>query len=290
MINEIEAKSILIYNKRPSSWFGVHYYLNIYRGCTHGCIYCDSRSECYKIENFDTEVNVKTNAIELLKSALVKKRKKETLGFGSTSDTYNPLELKYGFTRRALELARELRYPVFILTKSNLVVRDLDILCDINNQNYACVAFTITTVDDELAKKIEPNAPLPSKRFEAMSILSSMGIRTGTVIMPMLPYITDTIENIEGIVEKSNKAGANFIYSSFSVTLRDRQREYYYDKIGSELKDKYIAKYKNYYSCGVPNYSKLKKRFIELCKKYNISTEMPSYYKENAKAQMSMFD
>jgi len=290
MVKEIEAKSILIYNKRPSSWFGVHYYLNIYRGCTHGCIYCDSRSECYRIENFDSEISVKTNAVELLRKELAKKRYKETVGFGSTSDAYIPIELEYELTRKALEVIKEYRFPVNILTKSNLVIRDLDLLTEINEQNYACVCFTITTADDKLAKKIEPGAPLPSKRFEAMSILSSVGIKTGVIIMPMLPFITDTKENITKIVEESKKNGASFIYPSFSVTLRDRQRNYYYDKIGEEMAKKYQDKFKNYYNCGTPKYKELKALFNDLCRKNNISTEMPSYDKENAKVQLNFFE
>jgi len=290
MIKEIEAKTILLYNKRPSSWFGVHYYLNIYRGCTHGCIYCDSRSECYGIENFDEDISVKINAPEKLREALAKKRKRETIGFGSTSDAYVPLELKYELTRKCLEIIKEYRHPVSILTKSNLVIRDLDLLQDINDQNYACVCFTIVTADDKLAKKIEPKAPLPSKRFEAMSILASVGIKTGIMIMPTLPYITDTKENILQIIGEAYKNGASFIYPCFSMTLRDRQRDYYYDKIGTALKEKYQKRFKNYYSCGSPNYNKLKKLFQEKCNEYNISTKMPSYDQENAKVQMTFFD
>ena len=290
MIKEIEAKSILLYNKRPSTWFGVHYYLNIYRGCSHGCIYCDSRSECYKIEDFDKDISIKTNAIDLLRKELAKKRYKETIGFGSTSDAYLPIEQSYELTRKALELIKEYHFPVFILTKSNLVLRDIDLLESINNQNYACVAFTITTTDDKLASFIEPNAPLPSKRLEAMAILSSLGIKCGIVVMPMLPFITDNKENITDIVEKGKKYGAGFIYATFSVTLRDRQRDYFYSKISPDLKEKYVDKYKNYYNCTVPNYSKLKEYFMKLCKENNISTSMPSYDHENNTIQLNIFD
>jgi len=289
MIKEIEAKSLLRYNKRPSYWFGVHYYINIYRGCTHGCIYCDTRSECYGIDNFDSDLEVKINTIELLRKEIAKKRYRETIGFGSTSDPYIPLELKYELTRKSLMVIKEYRHPVFLLTKSNLVIRDLDLLCDINDQNYACVCFTITTANDELAKKIEPNAPLPSKRFEAMSILAAAGIKTGIIIMPMLPFITDSVNNLTEIVEQANKCGASFIFPSYSVTLRDRQRQYFYDKIGPDLVKKYHSRYKEYYSCGTPNYAVLKRHFNDLCQKYNISMEMPSYDKENAKVQLNLF-
>jgi len=172
MIHEIEAKKLLITNPHPSYWFGVKYYLNIYRGCMHGCIYCDTRSECYNIDNFDTDISVKTNAIELLKKELSSKRSKETIGFGSASDPYVQIEKKYELTKQALNVVKDFRFPLFLLTKSNLVIRDAEILRQINKQNYACVAFTITTADDNLAKIIEPHAPLPSQRFQAMSILA----------------------------------------------------------------------------------------------------------------------
>jgi len=173
MIHEIEAKKLLITNPHPSSWFGVKYYLNIYRGCMHGCIYCDTRSECYNIDNFDTDISVKTNAIELLKKELLAKRFRETIGFGSASDPYVPIEKKYELTKQALEVVKDFRFPLSLLTKSNLVLRDADIISEISKQNYACIAFTITTADDELAKIIEPHAPLPSQRFQAMGILSA---------------------------------------------------------------------------------------------------------------------
>jgi len=290
MIKEIEAKSILIYNNKPSMWFGVHYYINIYRGCSHGCIYCDSRSECYQVENFDKDISVKTNTPELLRKALSKKRYKNTIGFGSMSDAYIPLELKYELTRKSLEIIKEFRFPLFILTKSDLVLRDLDLISAINEQNYACVAFTITTADDKLAKKTEPNAPLPSKRFDAIKILSSMGIKCGVIVMPMLPFITDNKESIKELVVKAKESGASFIYCSFSMTLRDKQRDYYYEKIGPRLTEKYKQRYKSYYSCPSPAYNELKAYFNRLCSEYKISNKMPSYDSENVSMQMNLFE
>ena len=287
MVKEIKAKSILLYNKRPASWFGVHYYINIYRGCTHGCIYCDSRSECYGIDNFDDEISVKVNAIDLLKESVAKKRTHETIGFGSTSDPYVGIEKKYELTRQALIVAKDFFHPVFILTKSDLVIRDLDLLTEINNRNYACVAFTITTADDDLAKFIEPGAPLPSKRFRAMSILSAMGIKTGVNIMPMIPFLTDSKDNLENIFKKAREAGASFVFPSYSVTLRDRQRDYFLNKLDPSLKQKYILSYKNYYNCVSFNYKDLKRCVHELAIKYQISMEMPSYDKENSASQLN---
>lgn len=289
MIHEIEAKQILVNNSHPSSWFGVKYYLNIYRGCMHGCIYCDSRSECYNVDNFDTDISVKINAIELLKKELAKKRYKQTVGFGSMSDPYVQIEKKYELTKQALNVVKDFRYPLFLLTKSNIVIRDIDIISQINKQNYACVAFTITTTDDNLAKKIEPNAPLPSQRLEAMSILALMGIKVGVVVMPTLPYITDAEENIIDIVKKAKEHDASFVYPSFGVTLRDRQREYFYNHIDEDIKVKYINRYKDYYQCTSPNYKKLKIAFNTACREYDISGEMPSYEKANSVTQLDFF-
>lgn len=256
----------------------------------HGCIYCDTRSECYHIDDFDTSISVKTNAIQLLRKELSRKRYRETIGFGSASDPYVPIEKKYELTKQALEVIKEFRFPLFLLTKSNLVIRDTEILSQINTQNYACVAFTITTADDTLAKTIEPHAPLPSERFKAMGILSVMGIRAGVVIMPTLPYLTDNEENIVNIVKHAKIAGASFVYPSFSVTLRDRQRTYFYNHINEELRKKYINRYKNYYHCTSPQYKKLKSAFITSCKTYDISGEMPSYARENSAAQLKLFE
>ena len=290
MIHEIYAKKLLITNKHPSYWFGVKHYLNIYRGCMHGCIYCDTRSECYQIDNFDTDISVKINAIELLEKELKSKRYRQTIGFGSASDPYVPIEKDYQLTKQALNLIKDFRFPLFLLTKSNMVARDIDIIEQINKQNYACVAFTITTTNDDLAKMIEPHASLPSDRLKAMSILSVLGIKTGAVIMPTLPYITDTVENITDIVKQAKINGASFVYPSFSVTMRDRQRDYFYDRIDPDTRGKYISRFKNYYQCTSPNYKKLKAAFINACNEHKISAEMPSYDKENSVAQLNFFE
>jgi len=154
LIKEIDAKVLLSPNKKPSGWFGTNYLFNIYRGCEHRCIYCDSRSLCYKIENFD-ELIVKRNAIELLRKELKGKRKKGTIGTGSMSDPYTISEKKYSLTRGCLEAIAEYNFPVHITTKSNLILRDIDLLEEIN-KTYASVAITITTTNDALAKKLNP--------------------------------------------------------------------------------------------------------------------------------------
>ena len=169
--------------------------------------------------------------------------------------------------------------PVHIITKSDLVLRDIKLLKKIG-EIYSAVTFTITTADDKLSKIIEPKAPKSSDRFRAMGILSTAGILTGITLMPVLPWITDSVENIVDIISKAKEAGCKYIIPSFGVTLRDRQREYYYNKLDehfSGLSDKYRKKYKNYYSAGVPGYNKLKKVFYEKCAEAGIATKIPRF-------------
>lgn len=291
MIKEIQAKRILNRSKHPSGWFGVVYGMNVYRGCQHNCIYCDSRSECYRIDNFD-DIIIKVNAPELLDKELRNKRKRWTVGTGAMSDPYMPIEKDYELTKQCLEIIDKYSFPLQITTKSNLILRDIKLLKSINKV-YASVAMTITTADDSLAKKIEPNAPLPSDRFKALGILSSIGIRAGITMMPILPYIEDTKENIAQIVDKANQYGVKFIIPSFGVTLRDRQRAYYYKELDKKfpgLRQKYEKKYKNYYGCYCNNYKTLKQVFNEKCIKYHIESRMPSFAKENSSEQLSFLN
>ena len=182
MIREIEAKSILNTFSERDDWFGIKYNLNVYRGCQHQCIYCDSRSECYRIENFK-DILVKVNAVELLEETLRRKRVKDTIGTGSMNDPYMPVEDKYQLVRGALDVMARYHFPVHVITKSDRVLRDLDLLQEIG-QVYAAVSFSITTTDDALAKALEPGAPPPSARFRAMKVLADHGIHTGVTMMP----------------------------------------------------------------------------------------------------------
>lgn len=289
MIEEIRAKKILFHVKYDDPWFGLKYNMNIYRGCQHGCIYCDSRSQCYQIDNFDV-VRVKINAVKLLKKELTSKRKKGTIGTGSMGDPYIPLEKKMKLTREALKVIASNHFPVHIITKGDLVVRDKDILQDIN-RIYSAVSFTVTTSDDKLAKKIEPGAPTPSKRFKAMKDLADAGIYTGLTMMPILPFIEDNDANIRDIVEKAGVHGAKYIIPSFAVTLRDRQRAYYYhklDKLFPGIRKKYETRYGNDYGCSVNNAHRLRTNFKELCRRYGIETKM-SKYDDGQPVQLSLF-
>lgn len=289
MIHEIQAKTILSRNKYPNYWFGVHFNMNIYRGCSHGCIYCDSRSPCYRVKNFDRDIHIKENAIELLQKELPRRRRNETLGFGAMSDPYIPIEKTYKMTQQALALISKYHLPLFLLTKSNLILRDIEYLEAINKHNYLCVAFTITTTDDVLAKQIEPHAPLPSERFKAMGVLASVGIKVGVVVTPTLPFITDSLENLESIIKQAAQQGGSFVYAGFGVTLRDEQRAYYYDHISEELVEKYKRRYGNRYMCISPNYQKLKSMHKVWCKQYGVSHEMPSIYIENRVQLQQLF-
>jgi DNA repair photolyase len=283
MIKEIQAKVLLSSAKRPDPWFGIKYTMNLYRGCQHQCIYCDSRSECYQIENF-ADILIKANAIDLLRKELARKRVKGTVGTGSMNDPYMPLEATVNLTRRALEVIAEFRFPVHIITKSALVLRDLDMLREISQQ-YAAVSFTITTADDELGKKLEPGASLVSERFEAMRALASNGILTGVTMMPILPFIEDNEENIAQIVTRAHESGATYIIPAFGMTLRDRQRAYYYDKLDGlfpVLRRKYEQRFGDRYSASALNTKKLEQVFGELCDRYGIATRIPQYAPQTA--------
>ena len=229
-MKEILAKTILTKNKYPQYWFGNDYNMNLYRGCHHGCIYCDSRSECYQNDSFDT-VMVKKDVLTLLQKELSRKRKKGVVGIGAMSDTYNSFEKELEITRGALKLIRDYHFGVSLETKSDLVVRDIDLFLDIQKYNDVIIKLSITTVDDQLSKVIEPYAPVSSQRFRAIKQLSDAGVFTGILMHPVLPFITDNEENIKEMVRLAYQNGAKFIHTYFGVTLRDRQRDYYYQNL-----------------------------------------------------------
>jgi DNA repair photolyase len=289
-IREIQAKVLLSHVKQPDDWFGLKYTMNLYRGCQHRCVYCDSRSECYRIDNFDTEVLFKGNAIELLRKELASKRVKGTIGTGSMNDPYMPLEADAKLTDRALAVIAEFRFPVHIMTKSSLVLRDLDTLRRIN-QVYAAVSFTITTADDELGRKLEPGAPPVSERFRAMKVLADHGIHSGVTMMPILPFIEDNEENVRRIVEQAHAHGAAYIIPWFGMSLRDRQRAYYYGKLDElfpGLRQRYERTFGGQYTCPVPNADRLATLFGDLCEQYGIATRMEPYQPVSG-TQMSLF-
>ena len=246
----IKAKTILTKVKYEEDWYGVDYNINLYRGCSHGCIYCDSRSNCYHIDNFNI-VRGKENALLILEQELSKKREKGVVGVGSMSDAYNPLEKEYEQTRGVLKLISKYGFGVSIDTKSDLILRDIDLLKEINLKNNVIVKFTITTPNDELSRIIEPNVCISSKRFQAIKELSKNGIFVGIMMNPVLPFITDNEECIKELVSLAHLNGAKFIHTYMGMTLRENQRDYYFNKLDqsfTSLKEKYSKYYGNKYN------------------------------------------
>ena len=292
----IKTKTILTKVNYGKDWYGVDYNMNLYRGCSHGCIYCDSRSNCYHIDNFDVPKG-KENALVILENELSKKREKGVVGIGSMSDTYNPFEKEYEQTRNALKLLSKYNFGVSIDTKSDLILRDLDILKEINKKNNVIIKFTITTPNDELSKVIEPRVCPSSKRFEAIKELTDNGIFAGIMMNPVLPFITDSEEDIKELVRLAHENGAKFIQTYMGMTLRENQRDYYYEQLDKHfkgLKEKYIKYYGEKYNCPVPNYKRLYKIFTDECDKYGILYNMEDIIKDYKKEikeneQMSLF-
>lgn len=290
MTRIIQAKTILSSVKPGAdTWFGLRYNMNLYRGCQHGCIYCDSRSKCYQLGEL-SDIRVKENALLLLEKELKSKREKGTIGFGSMNDPYMPAEKTEELTRRTLQLALKHRFPVHIITKSNLVVRDIDLLREIA-KIYAAVSVTITTTDDRLAKMIEPNAPASSLRFEAIRQLSEAGIYAGITLMPVLPFITDEQDNLLNIVYKAKENGAKYIIAALGMTLREGNREYYYNQLDKHLpglKEKYIQTYGNQYSCSIPSSDALWNKLQAVCQAIDMPLRM-NFYRPNKPEQMKLF-
>ncbi len=277
----IKAKTILTKVKYGSEWYGIDYNMNLYRGCSHSCIYCDSRSNCYHIDNFDI-VRGKENALSILEQELSKKRYKGVIEIGAMSDTYNPLEKQYEQTRGALKLISKYGFGVSIDTKSDLILRDIDLLKEINSKNNVIIKFTITTPSDELSKKLEPNVCVSSKRFQAIKMLSDNGIFAGIMMNPVLPFITDKEEDIKELVRLAYLNGAKFIHTYMGMTLRENQRDYYFNKLDQNfkgLKEKYIKYYGDRYNCIVLNYKRLYKMFTDECDKYGILYDMKDIIK-----------
>jgi len=294
-VDFISAKTIVSGYTENNFWFGINYNMNIYKGCCHGCIYCDSRSECYRVDDFD-KVRAKENALVLIGNELRTKRKKGIVGTGAMSDPYNPYEKEQKLTRGALELINRYGFGAAIATKSDLIIRDADILKEISGHSPVLIKITITTADDNLCRKIEPNAAPSSKRFEAIKELSEQGIFAGILMMPVLPFIEDTQDNISRITELAKRNGARFIYPAFGVTLRQNQRDWYYNKLDElfpTIKDKYIKYYGNSYECISPKAKELFELFREKCEKHGILYKMNDIINEYKKPyqveQLSLF-
>ncbi|WP_026890727.1 SPL family radical SAM protein [Lacrimispora aerotolerans] len=294
----VPAKTIVTKTKSSADWFGIDYNMNIYRGCCHGCIYCDSRSDCYGIDQFD-KVRVKENALLIIRDELRRKVKKGVVGTGAMSDPYNPFEKESELTRHALELIDAFGFGAAVATKSALLKRDMDVLLGIKEHSPVICKVTVTTTDNHLAKKIEPHVSLPSERLELIDALRKNGIFTGILMMPLLPFLEDNEENIRSIVNAAHETGANFIYPSFGVTLRNNQREWFFDRLKEQFPEQdlvasYIRRYGNSYGCTSPHVKKLWAVFTKECERFGILYKMPdiihSYKKNYEITQLSLFD
>jgi len=291
----IPAKTIIGRTQKPSAWFGAEYNMNIYRGCTHGCIYCDSRSDCYGDKNFDT-VKIKDNALEKIRDELRRKVKTGVIATGAMSDPYNPLEHQLKLTRRSLELINAYDFGVAIATKSALIARDADLLQDIGTHSPVIVKMTITTADEDLCKKLEPNVSGSAERFEAMRTLTQRGIYCGVLMMPILPFICDTEENVTEILTRAKDAGARFCYPAFGMTLRSGNREYFYQQLDEHfpgMKGRYMERYYDDYGCPTPRARRLWGVFKERCQElgllYNMRDIISQYRAGYEREQLRLF-
>lgn len=276
-IPEIPAKKI-VSNKADIHhlWFGYDYTMNLYQGCHHGCIYCDSRSNCYHIENFD-QVKVKKDVITLLSKELCSKKRKGVIALGAMSDPYNHYEPHLKITHQALSIINQTGFGVMLTTKSHTILNDLELLKKINQKHSVLVNLTITCASDNLSKLIEPNVSPSSKRFEAIKILRQNNIYAGVLMTPILPFINDTVENIKSIVYQAHLANASFIFPLFGVTLRENQRDYFFnqiDRLFPGTKEQYLKNFGYNYICNSPKQKLLTQVFINECNKYNIIYKM----------------
>jgi len=252
-VKEIVSKSILRKYKKIESWFLTFYGMNLYRGCAHNCVYCDGRSEKYQVDGeFGEDVIVKINAIDLLRRELDSKRKRIPFkqGYvgvgGGVGDSYQPVEKKYELTRKTLHILYEKKFPVHVLTKSTLVKRDIDILKKINEQNRAIVSMSFSSADDKISSLFEPRVPSPSERLETIRFLKGEGIACGMYLMPVIPFITDTPEQIENTVKKAKNAGVDFIIFSGMTLKEGRQKNYFMEVIHKNYLD-LVVDYHNIY-------------------------------------------
>lgn len=252
--------------------------MNIYRGCTHGCIYCDSRSKCYQINHDFADIEVKEDAPKQLDIELSMKRKPCTIGTGSMTDPYNHVEKEIEYTRKCLEVILKHHCGVAIQTKSDLILRDIDLINEINKDSKAVVEITLTTADDKLCKVIEPNVCPTSKRVELLKKCKELGIPTVVWLCPFLPYINDNEENINKLMDiciENDVKG--ILFFGVGLTLREGNREYFYeclDKSFPGLKEKYIKQYGNKYEVSSNKNEILSKVIIDKCKKYNIMCDI----------------
>lgn len=275
--------------------------MNIYRGCTHGCIYCDSRSNCYQMDHNFEDIEVKFDAPIMLESELKKKRKKAMIGTGYMSDPYIHLETNLQYTKKCLEIIEKYSFGLAIQTKSNRILRDLDLLKKINEKSKCIVLTTMTTFDENLCKILEPNVSTTKERFEMLLEMKANKIPTVVWFSPFLPWINDNRKNIEGLLKYCIEAEVKgIIFFGIGLTLREGNREYFYSKLDEHfpgLKQKYIDTYGNSYECISPNSDELSDLIKKTCQSNNIMynpNDIFSYLREyedkSLLNQLSFFD
>ena len=275
--------------------------MNLYRGCTHGCIYCDSRSKCYQMAHDFEDIEVKENALDLLEAALRRKRKRCMIGTGAMSDPYMPLEKRLEYTRRALLLIEQYGFGIALQTKSDLILRDLEILKRINGKTKAVVQITLTTADEELCRIIEPNVCTTKRRFEVLKTLHDEGIPTVVWLCPILPYLNDTEDNIKRLLEMCVEAKVRGILCfGMGLTLREGNREFFYEQLDRHfpmLKQRYIRNYGNQYVVNSPHDAELMRLFHRTCEANGIlhnNDEIFDYLhrfeEKNAPQQLTLWD
>lgn len=287
MYSEIHSSAILRKGKKTDSWFLSRYGMNLYRGCTHNCLYCDGRAERYYVNGeFGRDVEVKINAVDLLRRELSPIRKRVPLkkGFvmagGGVGDSYQPAEEQYRLTRQALEFLLEKNYPVHILTKSSLVERDMDVLEEINRKSKAIVSMSFSSVDDAVSRIFEPGASPPKERLDTLKKFKDRGILCGLFLMPVIPYITDTTEKMDEVFRSAKSSGVDFIIFSGMTLKEGRQKGYFMNALrdyDASLIPRYLSLYKGDHWGGADwsYYESIHHTFYQLAKKYRISLRIP---------------
>lgn len=272
--------------------------MNVYRGCTHGCIYCDSRSACYGFTHAFEDIEVKRNAPQLLEKALRSKRRKCMIGTGAMCDPYMHCEEELQITRKCLELIERYEFGAAIQTKSDRILRDLDLLKRINEKTKCVVQMTLTTYDEALCRKLEPHVSTTRERFQALLQLREAGIPTVVWLCPILPFINDTRENLEGVLDLCLQAGVyGVVCFGMGMTLREGSREYFYaqlDRLFPGMKERYIAAYGSRYLLESPNSRQLTALFHDVCRRGGVVHDNDSVFRylrtlEERTAQLSLF-
>ena len=292
----VKTRTIMTKSNQGNLWFGIDYHMNLYRGCSFGCIFCDSRSDSYHIKNFD-KIKSKENALQILEEELASKNYKGVVSFGTLSDPYNELEKEYEITRGALELIKKYGFGVSIDTKSDLILRDIDLLKEIKKNNNVIIKISIVTYEDELANFLEPNVISSTKRFEVLKKLRENDIYAGVLMTPVLPFITDSLDNIKRMIFLSKENDAKFIYTKMGMTLRSNVNDYYFERIEKKYKglsDDYKCVYGNNVVCNPLRYPDLLEIFVKECNRYNLLCDMSEIIKDYkkdipVKKQISLF-